>query len=545
MSQNELYILRGNKIILPTNKWIEEREISDYNEQNKDNLIGFYTEKFQEFEKELDEIKSDFDKSDDKIKFAGLISRKKNYLTTIKAIGDFEKPLVLIENIEEVIKKEIEQNLTQKKAICEEAEKLLHSNDLKLATDQLRELQKRMKDLKVVPDIQDEELRNQFEKIKDEFFKMKQEIHDQFSQELLDNLAKKIEICEAAEALQHSTDWKKTSLAYNELNEEWKKVGIIPKHRGEELWFRFNTAKDIFFNNKKNHFNEIKSEQEQNLQLKLTLIEKANALKDSTEWKATSEAFAQLLEEWKKIGRVPFEKSEEIWVQFCEIKNYFFKNKDAHYTNVKSQLEDNYAKKMAIVKHAEELQDTNDFDQGTTEFTNMFEEWKLIGRVPKEYGDELWERFLKAKRLFFDRKDENRNKRRQEISKNISDRLGKNKSFFNRITKELQNEIDLKADIEYRIQNLPATLRSYEKREELKEVLEEVKKNIVRLENKVKEVKEKLNLDENELHHFSKPPKKATKNNSNNNQDNSDIPPNTQSEDTQKQTIESHIEPQN
>ncbi|HMN33352.1 MAG TPA: DUF349 domain-containing protein, partial [Chitinophagaceae bacterium] len=236
MSQNELYILRGNKIILPTNKWIEEREISDYNEQNKDNLIGFYTEKFQEFEKELDEIKSDFDKSDDKIKFAGLISRKKNYLTTIKAIGDFEKPLVLIENIEEVIKKEIEQNLTQKKAICEEAEKLLHSNDLKLATDQLRELQKRMKDLKVVPDIQDEELRNQFEKIKDEFFKMKQEIHDQFSQELLDNLAKKIEICEAAEALQHSTDWKKTSLAYNELNEEWKKVGIIPKHRGEELW---------------------------------------------------------------------------------------------------------------------------------------------------------------------------------------------------------------------------------------------------------------------------------------------------------------------
>ncbi|KXK42095.1 MAG: hypothetical protein UZ11_BCD004001513 [Bacteroidetes bacterium OLB11] len=175
----------------------------------------------------------------------------------------------------------------------------------------------------------------------------------------------------------------------------------------------------------------------------------------------------------------------------------------------------------------------------------MFEEWKLIGRVPKEYGDELWERFLKAKRLFLIERMKTEINEDKKISKNISDRLGKNKSFFNRITKELQNEIDLKADIEYRIQNLPATLRSYEKREELKEVLEEVKKNIVRLENKVKEVKEKLNLDENELHHFSKPPKKATKNNSNNNQDNSDIPPNTQSEDTQKQTIESHIEPQN
>ncbi len=518
MSQNELYILKDNKIIIPTNNWFEEREIAEFNEQNKEYLIGSFIDKFNEFEKELFIIKNDFEQADDKIKFAGNITRKKNYLLTAKIIGDFDKLFRLIEDLEEIIKNEIEKNIAQKKEICNEAENLLTSEDLKAATDTLRELQKKYKELRAVPDIQDDELRKRFEEIKDNFFKKKQEIHEQLGQELLDNLAKKIEICEKAEAIQNSNDWKKTTEIYNELNEEWKKIGIIPKHRMEELWFRFNTAKDIFFNNKKNYFNEIKAEQENNLQLKLAIIEKAATLKDSTDWKATSEAFNQLMEEWKKIGRVPLEKSDEIWEQFREIKDHFFKNKDLYFTNIRTQLEDNYAKKLSIVTHAEELQHTNDFDEGTTEFTNMYEEWKKIGRVPKEYGDELWERFLKAKRNFFDRKDENRTKRKQEISKIISERTSRNRAFFNKISKELQREIELQADVEYRIKNLPATLRSYEKREELKEMLEDIKKNIVRLEVKVKEVKEKLRNDERELNNFTKSPKKVEPNSNESNQ---------------------------
>jgi hypothetical protein len=296
------------------------------------------------------------------------------------------------------------------------------------------------------------------------------------------------------------------------MNEEWKKIGMVPKHRFEELWFRFSTAKDIFFNNKREHIEEIKVEHDVNLTKKLELVAKAQSLKDSTAWKKTSDEYAFLMEEWKKIGRVSQDKSDEVWNQFLEAKNHFYQNKDAYYSGIKVQLEDNYAKKMAIVQHAESLQNSNDFEQTTKEYLDMFEEWKSIGRTPKEYGDDAWERFQKAKKIFFDRKDANREKRKSEMSKDIQERLGKNKSYYNKINRDLQREEELLYDVEDRIANLPPTLRSYEKREELKEMLEDIKENVDKLKAKVKEVKDKIFQDEREINYITRGPKKNNTN---------------------------------
>ena len=134
----------------------------------------------------------------------------------------------------------------------------------------------------------------------DEFFKKKQASFETFEQDLLDNLSKKMDLCEKAESLSNSKEWKKTTEIYQQLNEDWKAIGMVPKHRIEELWFRFSTAKDIFFNAKREHFEEIKGEQEENLIKKQAIISKAEALKDNTDWKKTSDSFAELMEEWKK-----------------------------------------------------------------------------------------------------------------------------------------------------------------------------------------------------------------------------------------------------
>jgi hypothetical protein len=290
-------------------------------------------------------------------------------------------------------------------------------------------------------------------------------------------------------------------------------IGIVPKHRMEELWFRFNTAKDIFFNRKREHFNEIKGEQEENLLKKLALIEQATLLKDSNDWKVTTEAFNKLMEDWKKIGRVTHDKNDEVWEQFISIKNEFFSRKDAHFGKIKMQLEDNFARKQAIVQHAEALQNTNDFDMGTTEFMNMIEEWKGIGRVAKEHGDELWERFIKAKKNFFDRKDSYRDLKKKEIAKDIEERLSRNKSFYNKIMRDMQREQDLLFDVEDRLKNLPPTLRSYEKREQYIEMLDDIKKKVNSLKSKVQEVKEKIHADEREINFLIRGPKKKNTNN--------------------------------
>ncbi len=508
MINTDLYILRDNKIFLPATKWYAEREIADVQDNNQEGMLTTLSEKFTELQKEFDELKSDFAANTDKIKMAGKVVRKKLHISSAKAIGDFTPMLTDIESMEEEIKKAIDENLLQKDRICTEAEQLLETNEWKLATEKLRDLQKQFKDLSAVPDLRNDELKERFEKNKDEFFKRKQANFEHFEQDLLDNLSRKLDLCEKAESLQHSTEWKKTTDRYQELNEEWKKVGMVPKHRMEELWFRFSTAKDIFFNAKREHFGEIKTEQEENLQQKLALIEQAEKLKESKEWKKTSEAFNQLMLDWKKIGRVPHDKSDKVWNQFLEIKNYFFQQKDAHYNTLRVQLEDNFARKMAIVTHAEELQHSNDFDVGTEEFHQMFEEWKTIGRVPKEHGDVAWERFLKAKRHFFDRKDANRETRKVEMSKEVNEKISRTRSTYFKVTKELQREEDLLFDVEDRIKNLPPTLRSYEKREEYMDMLEEIREKVNSLKARAKELKEKLNHEERELNFLLRGPRK-------------------------------------
>lgn len=513
MSNSEIYFIKENSVFLNPTKWFEERNIGELKEANQQYTIASMEERFKELVDKVDEISKEFEETAEKVRLAGKVSRTKNYLCNAKAIGDYASLLTKLDAFEEQIKKGIEENLAAKEALCNEAEAILEAKEWKDGAEKWRDLQKKYKELAIVPDLKNEELRDRFEKAKDEFFKQKQASYETFEQDLLDNLSKKIELCEKAEKLSSSQEWKKTTDLYQEMNEEWKKIGMVPKHRMEELWFRYNTAKDIFFNNKRLHFGDIKIEQEENLVKKMALIEKAEALKESTEWKKTTDAFNELMEEWKKIGRVPQEKNEEIWQLFLAAKNHFYNNKDGHYGNIKVQLEDNYAKKMAIVNHAEELQKSNDFDAATQEFMDMFEEWKKIGRVPKEYGDEAWDRFQKAKKTFFDRKDAHREQRKKEVSKDLHERITRNRSFLNKINREIQREEDVLFDTDDRLKNLPPTLRSYEKREEYLEMMEEIKEKIEELKAKAKDIKDKLNQDEREMNYIMRGPRKKQEEN--------------------------------
>jgi hypothetical protein len=508
MTSNEFYSIKDEMVFVPANKWFDERAIGELKEANQQYTIASMQERFTELVDRVNELKKEFDDATDKVRLAGKVVRTKSYLCTAKAIGDYPSLLVQLDVMEEEIKKVVDQTLVQKEQIVKEAEALLQATEWKAATETLRNLQVQFKALPIVPDLKNEELKERFEKIKDEFFKGKQASFESFEQDLLDNLSKKIDLCEKAESLSQSSEWKKTTDLYIAMNEDWKKIGMVPKHRIEELWFRFSTAKDIFFARKKEHIGDIITEQEENLVKKMALVEKAEALKESKDWKKTSDLYTQLMDEWKKIGRVPQEKSDEIWNQFLAAKNHFYQHKDGHYSNIRVQLEDNFAKKMAIVNHAEELQNSNDFESATQEFMDMFEEWKKIGRIPKEHGDGPWERFLLAKKNFFDRKDANREKRKAEVTKDIQERVSRNRSYYNKVSKELQREEELLFDVNDRLQNLPPTLRSYEKREEYLEMIEEIKEKVEELKAKCKEVKEKVQQDEREINYILRGPRK-------------------------------------
>jgi hypothetical protein len=511
MANSELFILHEGKVILPANKWFAERIIGDVDDANQEAKLNELRTQFKSFTNDLEKIETDLQQEGDILKCAGRINRSRSSLMKAKAIGDYESAFNRLDAWEEQLRQRTEAVIAEKEQIAKELDALVQAPDLKLATEQLASLQKKYKALPLsVPDIRNEAFAERIEKAVTAFFALKQAKHDEFGKELLDNLSKKMDLCEQAEKLKDSTEWKKTTDALLAMMEEWKTIGPVAKHRSEEIWLRFNEARDHFFKRKKEHVKEIKSEQEANLLEKEALVTKAEALRDSKDWKKTTALFNELMDDWKKTGRVAQEKSDAIWQRFLDAKNHFFSRKDAHFSSIRTEQENNYTRKLAIVERAEELINTSDFDGATQEFSDLMDDWKTIGWVPKEQGDALWDRFIQAKKKFFERKDAWRDERRQTMAAGLQERIQRNRSFLNKINRDLHREEDLLFDLDDRLANLPATLRSYEKREELNETKEEVTKHVNELRKKVQEVKQKLQADEREMSFILRPPKKKT-----------------------------------
>ncbi len=509
MSTNELFIIKEGKVFIPANQWCPERLIGECNEQNAETAIQLLQNQFKPFADDLTTIETALQQEGDILKQAGRINRTRNSLLKVKAIGPYEDAFRKLDAWEELLKQRTEAVIAEKEAICTQLEALSQEPDLKAATETLANLQKQYKALPLsVPDLRNDAFPERIEKAVTAFFALKQAKHDEFGQELMLNLSKKMDLCEQAEKLKDSTEWKKTTEVLLAMMEEWKTIGPVAKHRSEEIWLRFNEARDHFFQRKKEHVKELKTEQEANLIEKEALVAKAEALRDSKDWKKTTVLFTELMDAWKKTGRVAQEKSDEIWQRFLDAKNHFFQQKDAHFNAIRTEQENNFIRKSSVVEQAEALAQSNDFDGGTQEFSDLLDTWKSIGWIPKEQGDALWDRFFNAKKQFFERKDAWRDERRQTLGANIRERIQRNRSFLNKVSRDLQREEDLLFDLDDRLANLPATLRSYEKREELNETKEEVTQHVNELRKKVQEVKQKLQADERELNFISRPPKK-------------------------------------
>jgi Domain of Unknown Function (DUF349) len=508
MAENNFYHTEENNIILNETKWFAKRIVTTFQENSKDNTIGFLTDNFTNLQNDISILQKDYNAAEEKVKLAGKISRLKQYAATAKAVGDYALIFEPLEKMEAEILLVVDANIAKREAIFNEATLLIaNEKEWKANTEKLLQLTKDFRALPLVPDGRIEELRVKFEQLKDDFFTKKQSHYEDQEKILLDNLAHKLEICEKAEALATSVEWKKTTEDYNKLNEEWKSIGAIPRHRNDELWLRFNNAKDIFFGKKKEHYEHVKGDQDKNLVLKMALIERAEALKDSRDWKKTSDEFNTLLEEWKKTGRVSAEQNDDVWEKFNGIRNVFYKAKDEYYSSIKLNLEDNYAKKMAIVVHAESVANNPiaDWETATATMLEMTDEWKKIGRIGKEHGDGPWDRFLAAKKTFFDNKDEERNKRRSEGSKVLGEKVNRNRGYAGKLARELQMEQEVLADFEDRLKNIHPGVRSFETKERYENIIADAKQKVTFLENKINEVKANMETDEKEFKYMSRP----------------------------------------
>jgi hypothetical protein len=489
----ELFTLQeSGELIVHPFSGNKERVIAIINEDNAMASVKALSDKFSELELKLQELATEWECTEDKLKLIPKIDRLKDLVNTTHAVGDLKALAGQIEGWEAVLKEKQDNVHHARLAIVEAAEKLIDSEQWKETTQAFREFFEQWKTLGQGTKAKNDVLWNRLEEARNKFYERKRQYQEGVERELMQNLDLKMEMVEKAEALKNSTQWKETSEAFKNLMEEWKKTGRTVHDKNEELWNSFINAKNAFFDRKKEHFDQIQKEQTQNLILKQALLEKAEMLKDSTEWNATTQSYNELMEEWKKIGRVPAEFSDIIWEKLNAAKDHFFNNKRTHFDSVRTSLEDNLVKKRELLQRAEVLKNSTQWRETTLEMNDLMDEWKTLGAVPREHSNKIWEAFLAARRTFFDRKDAHFDDRRKFAEKQAQGRLQQTRSLVGKLEDEIKEEEEKIADFKNGLENISPGRKAEELRKHLTNLIAEGEQLIVKKREKLEQVKKDL-----------------------------------------------------
>lgn len=209
------------------------------------------------------------------------------------------------------------------------------------------------------------------------------------------------------------------------LQDKWKTIGFAPKKSNVKIFERFRAACDAYFNQKAEYYKSVKDEMEKNLSAKKVLCEKAEALKDSVDWKETTDKMITLQKEWKTIGAVSRKHSDAIWKRFISACDFFFEQKNKNVVSQKSVEQTNLAAKKAVIEKIKTLDEALKHDEALSILKGCMAEWNTIGFVPFKEKDKIYKEYHEAADKQFDRLKVDQNDRKmQSFRNNLNDMSG-------------------------------------------------------------------------------------------------------------------------
>ncbi|MGI6231915.1 MAG: DUF349 domain-containing protein [Prevotella sp.] len=292
---------------------------------------------------------------------------------------------------------DFKRNLEIKTKLCEAAEKLADEPDVISAFHQLQDLHAQYRETGPVSKELREQIWARFKAASTVINKKHQQHFEQLRAEEEENLTKKTALCEKVEAIakeenKNAADWEKHTKAIIEIQQEWKKIGFAPQKMNVKIFERFRAACDDFFSRKSAHFKEMKARFQENAAKKKALVEKAQALTDSTDWKSTSDKLIALQKEWKTIGMVPKKLGDQLWNDFLTACNHFFEARNAANAGTRGAERANLEKKRNIIAQLKALaEETADDVQQKAQ--QLVEEYNQVGHVPYKEKDKIYKEF--------------------------------------------------------------------------------------------------------------------------------------------------------
>lgn len=303
---------------------------------------------------------------------------------------------------------DFKKNLEVKTRLCEEAERLAEESDVVAAFRQLQSLHQEYRETGPVAKDLREQLWTRFKNASTEINKRHQSHFESLKAAEQENLEQKTAICEIVEGVDFAelttfAKWDEKTQEVLALQAKWKTIGFAPQKMNVKVFERFRQACDLFFNKKAEYFKQLRETMNDNLERKKTLCEQAEALKDSTDWKETSDKLAKLQKEWKTIGAVPHKQSDVVWKRFIAACDYFFEQKGKATSSQRSVERENLEKKLDVIARLKAL-DTDDMaEDAAKQLRALMQEWNGIGHVPFKDKDKIYKEYRAVVDALYDK----------------------------------------------------------------------------------------------------------------------------------------------
>ena len=397
---------------------------------------------------------------------------------------------------------DFKKNLEIKTHLCEAAEKLADEADVVSAFHQLQKLHQEFRDTGPVAKELRDEIWARFKAASTTVNRRHQQHFEALKEVEQHNLDQKTVICEIIEAIDYKeltnfASWESKTQEVIALQNKWKTIGFAPQKMNVKIFERFRKACDEFFRKKGEFFKTLKEGMNENLEKKRALCEKAEALKDSTDWKATADDLTKLQKEWKTIGPVAKKYSDAVWKRFISACDYFFEQKNKATSSQRSVEQENLEKKKAIIEKLNAIDDQMDTEEATQLVRDLMKEWNGIGHVPFKEKDRIYKQYhSQVDKLFEHFNISVSNKKLSNFKSTISSiQEGSPQALYREREKLVRAFDNMKNELQTYENNLGFLTTSSKKGNSL---LTEINRKVEKLKADIELVKEKIKVvDEN------------------------------------------------
>ena len=278
-------------------------------------------------------------------------------------------------------------DISKKEEILKEAKEIPADADYKDVMPTISALQKKWRRIGEGESAYEESLRKQFDEVLDVFYAKQKEA-------LKDVVTAKEELIKKAEALVDSKDLNKATNEINALFDEWKKLGYTDKKTDDELWAKFNAARQSFYDNRHELREQMAAKMQDAVKVKEELITKAEELADSTSWKKTTEAMDALMEEWKAAGYAGKEHNDELWDKFRAARKKFYDARSDFYAKQNAEFAEKVKSKQELIEKAKAIVEQNAYSrENSGKLKELSAAWKEVGFSGRDKEEKLWNEF--------------------------------------------------------------------------------------------------------------------------------------------------------